>query len=220
MFHPVYEEIVKFASEGVLHAELVAAKAEFMQRTGELFESDPSFERRIAAFLEWYVFDRSLHAVIPKTTPLQRYIRVLPPDAYARCAPALEAFGQAWLSVFEFKKAVHEGFVLVDVFSQQKITVFERRRPVGFSLGDVFEARVVPYENKHTLTDAVMMYPSEAYPLISQAAKKFRKKYASAGASPTPEERIALVHQMTYLANKCERYKHVDPRAIFGALAV
>ncbi|MEO1174163.1 MAG: hypothetical protein AAFX94_19255, partial [Myxococcota bacterium] len=74
MFHGYYDAMVQFASEGALADELAQAKGEYFERTGELFESDPSFERRMASFLEWYVFDRPL-AAQDGLTPAKLWIR-------------------------------------------------------------------------------------------------------------------------------------------------
>ena len=58
MQHPAYEDLVHFASDGHHTTELQRARAEFIERTGDLFESDPDFEPRIGSFLEWYALDR------------------------------------------------------------------------------------------------------------------------------------------------------------------
>ena len=58
MQHPAYEQMVQFASQGELEQELVLAREQYVSRTGDMLASDPSYERRIASFLEWYVLDR------------------------------------------------------------------------------------------------------------------------------------------------------------------
>ena len=79
MFQDIYEEMVRFASEGELADGLTLARGEFLERTGELFESDALYERRIAAFLEWYVLDRPVSTGTHQT-PAKLYIDHVAPN--------------------------------------------------------------------------------------------------------------------------------------------
>src|SRR5206468_11241688 len=141
MYQQLYETVVSFASEGELAEELPKARQEYQQRTGEMFESDASYERRIASFLEWYVFDRPLSAKPGHATPMQLYLdthaATLPPVDLQR----LKSLTQTTLSVFEFKSAKDEHFKVLDLLSKVRHKVFERRKPAGLEAGDIIEAR-------------------------------------------------------------------------------
>lgn len=214
MFHGFYENVVRFASQGELDKELRLAKAEYFQRTGEMFESDTSFEHRIAAFLEWYVLDRAIKGMpTPEVmTPVQLFLRDqgshLPEEDLAK----LKALCETTLSLFEFRKVKNDHVVVVDLLTNRKQLVYERRKPAGLDSGDIIEARLVPYDDKLMFSDAFTVCPRDARRTILKAAKIFRKKTGSA------EDRINLVHQVAYFSNRCERYKHVDPKKIFAAL--
>lgn len=211
MFHGAYEEIVRFASEGQLNEELRRAKAEFVERTGELFESDSSFERRLATFLEWYVLDREV-SYAPNMTPAKLYIDTMAATLGPEEINRLRGLTQTILSLFEFKRAKGEHLFVVDLLSNRKYQVYERRKPAGLEPGDILEGRLIPFEDKMVFAEAFGFQPREARRAVLKAAKAFRK-------NGTPDsERIDLVHRVAYFCNRSERYKHVDPRQIFADL--
>ena len=212
MFHGTYEEMVRFASEGQLNAELRQAKAEYVERTGELFESDASFERRLASFLEWYVLDRPV-SFEPQHTPAQMYIAAHADKVDALELQRMQGLTKSILSLFEFKRAKAEHMQVVDLLTGEKHQAFERRKPAGLEPSDILEARLVPYDDKVVFAEAFGFAPREARRAILKATKAFRKS----GSPPT--ERITLVHRVAYFTNRCERYKHVDPKQIFADLA-
>ncbi len=209
MFQALYEEVVRFGSEGELGEELKRARAEYVTRTGELFESDASFERRIAAFLEWYALDRPI-AATPDETPLQRFLKVRGPAMSPDDQRRVGDMQKTVLSLFEFRRARTDHMVLVDLLTHEKISVYERRKPAGLASGDILEARVVPYDGKLLFSDAYCVHPREVRKAILKAAKRFKK--AKVGS------RLDLVHRVAYFTNRCERYRHVDPKQIFAEL--
>ncbi len=212
MYQTLYEDIVRFASQGDLESELPRAKAEYVSRTGELFESDPSFERRIAAFLEWYVLDRKV-SFNPQSTPAQLFAAQRGDALEAEQTQNLDELSHTVLSLFEYKRSRPDGLLVRDLLRDTKVEVYERRKPAGLEAGDILEARLVPFEGKLLFADAYGVHPREARKAILKAAKRFRKE-ADQGA----EARLALVHRVAYFANRCERYKHVSPKQIFAEL--
>jgi hypothetical protein len=206
MYQPLYEDVVRFASEGVLAAELQRAKAEYVEATGELFETDATFERRIAAFLEWYALDRKLST--EPLTPVELYTKTATVSDEDR--PRLQGLAQTTLSLFEFRRALREQLNVTNLLTGERIQVFERRKPAGLEAGDILEARLVPYDGKVLFADAYYAHPREARKFIVKAAKRFRK-------SESPD-RIGFVHRVAYFSNRCERYKHLSPKQIFAEL--
>ena len=212
MFHPAYEDVVRFASEGRLDAELRLAKVEFVAATGDIFESDPSFERRIAAFLEWYVCDRPV-SYRPPLTPMALYLaergEVLP--AVERLS--LSMLTQTLVSLFEFRGLRAGALQLTCLLSGRSYTVIERRRPAGLEPADILEARLVPRAEHLVLSDAIGYTPREAVGFIRRAAGRYRK-----GLAHTDAERLRFVQRVAYLTNRCERYRHVGPKTLFAEL--
>ncbi|MBC7793174.1 MAG: hypothetical protein H7Z43_05675 [Clostridia bacterium] len=214
MFHGLYEQVVHFASEGALDAEIKRAKVEFIERTGDIFESDETFERRIGGFLEWYTLDR-LTTSGGRPVDLfvaQRQGENVDPQELERLSGLLRTH----LSLFEFRKAKNEQLMLIDLLNPDKkgakVEVYERRKPAGLEAGDILEARLVPYEGKLMLSEAVMVLPREGRKVISTVAKTYRTSRTAS------MPRVSFVHRIAYFANRCERYKHVSAARIFADL--
>jgi len=212
MFHSLYEDVVKFASEGDLREELKTARAEYEQRTGQLLESDIDFERRIAAFLEWYVLDRPLAAIgVP---PVVLYLNSHSDRLGPEKEKAAEALRASLVSLFEYGGARGEQLRLKDVLSGNKHVVVERRKPAGVESGDIMEARLVPVDDTLQVFDTWAVHPRQARKTILKAAKTLRKSKVQ----EDPQKRLDWVHRVAYLSNRCMRYKHVDPAVIFADL--
>lgn len=221
MFHGLYEQMVRFASEPPLADELQQAKAEFLHRTGDLFESDGAFERRIAAFLEWYVLDRPAQAVAGKR-PVDVYVEKKQGEVASGAFTAedltrIQNFATTRPSLFEFKRAKDEHMTLVDLLDTNKKTakvqVYERRKPAGLESGDILEARLVQYDGKLMFSEAIQVLPREGRKSILKICKRYKSEFAET------MPRIALVHRVAFFANRCERYKHVAVAKIFADLA-
>ncbi len=210
MFYAAYEKMVTFASKGQLADELPLAREEYVRRTGDLFESDESFERRISSFLEWYVLDRGV-SYADHLAPARIYIDSLRDELTTPEHTELQQITRTVLSLFEYRGVKAEKLRVKDLLSNEKLDVFERRAPAGLNAGDIIEARLVPGTERSMFSPAIAVHPPGAKKAIQKAAKRLRKSKAAGG-------RIDLVHRVAYLANRCERYGHVDPREIFTEL--
>ncbi|MEM6274644.1 MAG: hypothetical protein AAF735_05325 [Myxococcota bacterium] len=211
MFHGHYDTMVQFASEGALAEELSRAKAEYFERTGELFDTDEQFERRMASFLEWYVFDRSLadhNGLTPARLCIDAHRERFDSVELAR----MEEIASSSPSLFEFRKLKKQRLHVIDLLTNTRHSVFERREPAGLDTGDILESRLVPYDGELYFSEVWAVHPREARRTILRVAKAFRKSKGDG------EARIDLVHRVARLANRCERYKHVDPKQIFEEL--
>jgi hypothetical protein len=216
MFHGLYEQVVRFASVGPLEEELKQAKAEFIARTGDLFESDGAFERRIQAFLEWYTLDRPT-SIYGGKRPAELFVEHRRnTGADAQELERLEGLTRTHLTLLEYKKAKEETLILTDILQhdkkKQKVQVYERRKPAGLASGDILEARLVPYDGKLMFSEAVLVLPREGFKVIAKVAKKYRADMHET------MPRTDLVHRVAYFANRCDRYKHVSPQRIFQDL--
>jgi hypothetical protein len=211
MFEEIYERMVTFASDGELAEELTRARGEYVARTGDLFETDPNYEHRIAAFLEWYTLDRlvSSHNMTPAGLYIDRVTQTgeaTPPELQR-----IRDLSRTTLSLFEFRRARREHIEVVDLLSKTKLRINERRKPAGLESGDILEARIVPCDEMLFFSEVFCVHPREARKAILGATKAFHKAGVEDG-------RIDLVHRVAYLANRSLRYKHVNPKKIFEEL--
>lgn len=212
MFSSDLDKIVAFASQGPLGEELKRARGEFVARTGDMFESDPSFERRVSSFLEWYVLDRPV-AEAQNKTPARLYIDSVAADMTTPELTQLRYLTKTTLSLFEFRRAKADSLLVHDLVADTKLEIFERRKPAGLESGDLLEARLVPHHDTLMFSGTFGFHPREVRKAILKAAKALRKD------RPDDARRIDFVHRVAYFSNRCERYRHVDPREIFSDLA-
>jgi hypothetical protein len=207
MYYEHLDALIQYGSTGDLAEELQLARREYVHHTGDLLQSDPSYEVRIAAFFEWYLLDRSLP---DRQTPLLRYVEqqraMLTTDALAE----LRQLSRSHLSVFEFRKAKDNALAVVDLLSHEKRDALERRRVVGLEAGDLLHARLVPAgASKWMFSNSLRTAPREARRVIKKAARTHGKNGG---------ERMPFVHRVDYLTNRCERYKHLDVATVFAEL--
>jgi len=211
MFQAHYEEITRFAAEGEFANELQTAKLEYIARTGEMFETDPSFERRIAAFLEWYVLDRPISKQ-PQVTPAEVFCGTVALSREIIDQRRFRSLTCTRLSLFEFQRVRGDSMQVIDLISDEKLDVFERRTVAGLDKGDLIEGRLVPFDGQLYMSEVYYCHPRLVRGAIQKAVKRLRRDDADRAA------RIDIVHRVAYFANRSERYKHVHPKKIFAEL--
>ena len=211
MQHPAYEDLVRFASSGSFEDELKLAKAEFIEQTGELFESDPSFEQRIASFLEWYTMDRKV-STVANSTPAKLFIEHLQSGLTTPEILALRPLTRSTLSLFEIRRIKERHFKLVDILSNEKWDATSSKAFVGIEPGDIIQARLFPWENTQAISDNIIPTPKAPRKIIVKAAKEFRKNFYG-------YSKIQMVQRIAFLTNRSARYKHLSQKDIFADLS-
>ena len=214
MADKVYEKILLFAADGELYNELLRARAEFLQRTGHLVESDVDFEKRLSLFLEWYVLER----------PLKRVDNKRPIELYLEQEEAIEdnerVLAERWqeskASLFLVKRLRKEKIIVYDLLHDKKIKVGERRKVYGLERGDILEGRLVPLDKEaigdFRFSGPTLILPHQARKQIKTACKRFRQ------ALHEMDQSIDFVHRAAYLANRCMRFDKLCPKQVFSEL--
>jgi hypothetical protein len=140
MIHRLLDRLAERYSEREHKLEAMRAREEFFERAGKVFDDDAElFEGRMASFLEWYVLERPLAGI--GLTPVACAIEegtALPADERR----ALAALAASHHSVFELFESTGEMLDVQDLIGGARFAVRERRKPLGMSAGDLFEARL------------------------------------------------------------------------------
>lgn len=207
MYQPYLERLIAWSSTPERKDELLRAKAEYFALAGEIFEDDRSFDTRMGAFLEYWLFDRKLEGT--DTTPAQAFLAAegpsLPPDE----RDAFDGLTRTVHGVFEVRKLVTKtGLKVRELVTGADHEVYERRGLIGLAKGDLLEARLVPWEDKLLFSGIFLYHPREARKPITKELKR-RKK---AGELPTPG---AFAHELSKMALKFERYRNVSVENIY-----
>jgi hypothetical protein len=205
-YQPYLDELIAFSSTEERKPDLITAKDEYFQLTGEVFEDDKTFEMRMASFLDYYLFDRLVPTV--GTTPAQQFH-----DAQAAAGPqertaALKAFTETIHGLFEVRKLSKGVVRLRELFSEKDFDVTERRSMVGLEKGDILEARLIPVSGCLLFSSAFCYHPREATKEIKKEVKRRRKKEPER----SPRE---LTFEAAKRAVKAERYKQIAVEKIY-----
>jgi hypothetical protein len=141
MIYRLLDRLAERYSEREHKLEAMRAREEYFDRAGKVFDDDAElFEGRMASFLEWYVLERPLAGV--GLAPVACAIgegNGLPADERR----ALAALASTHHSVFELFGTEGELLDIEDLIGGARFAVRERRKPLGMSAGDLFEARLV-----------------------------------------------------------------------------
>lgn len=205
IFQPQVDELLAFASDTSFMPELLKAKAAYFSATGEVFEDDPSFEQRMAAFSDFYLFDWKLES--NQITPAELFWRRGRFEKESDTS-AFESFLQTWLSLWEVRKLRKEGILLRDLFTERDVEVFERRQLVGLSKGDLMEARLVPMKDGFVLTKAVAFHPIVVRKRILAELKRRKKQ------EPGFDTR-GFICSLSRMRLKFDRYRNIAPEQIY-----
>ncbi|HEV3031494.1 MAG TPA: hypothetical protein VG319_07605, partial [Polyangia bacterium] len=139
--HGIIDRLAERWSAGEHKVTAMRARDEYFERAGKVFDDDAElFDGRMASFLEWYVLERPCADGAPP---------VVHALGEARGGWSLvERRGLAHLasshrSLFELYTVANRVLDDEDVVGGARFRVAERRKTIGFSPGDLFEARVI-----------------------------------------------------------------------------
>jgi hypothetical protein len=203
----MHERLLAWASAEERKEALLAARSAYFERFGEPHEEDRSYESRMNALLDFYLYDFRVDGV---DTTLEAFLRAgsgLTTDALARFR---ELTGNVH-SLFEVRRMKPGEVRLRDVLTGQDHDVAERRAMVGVQKGDLLETRLVPVAGRLHFSGAFLYHPPEARKAILAEAKRLRKE---AGRRGRPDAQ-AFLARLSRMAFKLERYRNVRVESIY-----
>jgi len=170
MLQDELNKIIEYAAGPELDDELHKAKKEYQEIVGNIFEDDRSFENRMASFLEWYTFDRTIES--SGMTPLLAFIEKHKGSCPPETLETYENLARHIHSLFIAKK-VKPGYVVVlELFDKVKYEVQEKQSEMIFRKNDIFEARIVPHSGGYYFTGAYCFHPQKVLPVINSGVDR------------------------------------------------
>ena len=170
--HGLTDRLSERYSAGEHKLEAMRAREEYFERAGKVFDDDAElFDGRMASFLEWYVLERPAKT-LGGATPVAHALA----DARAGFSP-VERRGLAQLaashrSLFELYAVADRVLDVEDVVGGARFKVTERRKTLGFSAGDLFEARVVWDGDTPVFGRTFLFHPPDAREVILDWVEK------------------------------------------------
>jgi hypothetical protein len=205
-YHPYLERLIAFATSEARKQDVLTAKTDFFQLTGEVHDDDKHFEMRMVLFLNFYLFDRQ--SASSGKTPAQEFYDALQKTAVPHEVQAFRSFTETIHGLFEVRKLGQGAVRLRGLFSGKDYDVTERRQMAGLEKGDIIEARLIPFAGSLVFSSAFCYHPREASGAIVKEAKRRKKQEPNRD----PKE---LVFECARMALKVDRYRQISVEKIY-----
>jgi hypothetical protein len=208
-FQQVHERLLSWATEGSRGADLLAAKQAHFAARGEPHEEDRSYEVRVNAMLDFYLFDwRSAPGA---ASTLERFVAEVGAALPTGELAVYQALGGATHGLFEVRRITDGEVKVRDTFTGKDHRVTERRNVAGLEKGDLIEARLLPFQGALLFSGAFLYHPREARAAVLAEVKRLRKASGKHGRPDVP----AFLDQLARMAMKLERYRNVRLESIY-----
>lgn len=205
MLQTELNKLIEYATGPEFSEEIHKAKDEYREVTGDIYEDDPSFENRMAAFLEWYTFDRFITG--DTTTPLLAYIAKNKDTWPAETLEVYENFAGHILGIFIVKKVKKDHVVVLNLFNKTTHQVQETQSEIIFRKNEIFEGRIVSYSGQNYFTGAYCFHPQKTLKFIKSEIGKLNKelKKLNLELKNLQAEKNKLAHQINKLNTKINK---------------
>lgn len=207
MYQKYLEPIVEEFTTGDYYREVYNAKEEYFEKAGVVYEDDPEFEQRMCIFMDWYLFDRDLPGV--DLPPIKYYFRKQKDQFSNEEVSIYRDFCSTTHSIFRVKRFTwnKKGLVVLDLFSNKSYTVNDSEVDFGFSKGDIFEGRIIPFKGGYEFSRGFCFHPVEMESFIMGEIKKVRFQDKS--------RQTKLILQLAAMKLKHMRFNHIHIKHIY-----
>ena len=208
MYEKYLEPIIEEFTTGEYYREVYNAKQEFFDKAGIVYEDDLEFEQRMCIFMDWYLFDRDLPGV--DLPPIKYYFRRNKERFTNEELNIYRDFCSTIHSIFRLKRRAFfgdKGLVVQDLFSNQTHTVTGTEINRGFTRGDIFEARIIPFKGALEFSRGFCFHPVEMGSFILGEIKRVRFQ--------DKNRQTKLILQLSSMKLKHQRFNHIDIKHIY-----
>lgn len=203
--HEYLDQVLEAYSKGPYYDEVKRAKAEFFDRTGKVAEGSEKFEGQMKAFLDWYLFDRPMDKA--QLCPVKLYLIEKKTDLDEEDKQVFEKLSDSIHSLFELQKVRNTDVYLKDLVSGEKYIVEESEINQGFTKGDVFESRLLKYNERLVFGSSFTFHPREVRSFILKQIKQVR--YLD------DNHKLKLFQRLSSMKLKTDQYPHIDVKHIY-----
>ena len=199
IYDELIERLILHYTGDVYKSEAVAAKREFFDEAGIMDEENNQFEMRMTQYLEWYLFTRPLAA--SQLSPTRHAFESGEFAMTEAERPLIENLAKTRHGLFEFLHIRGDDIHVKDLFVGKRLVIRNSAIRVGFSRGEIFDTRLIPYEDTVVFAKAFCFHPEEASKFILGEVKKLKK------SDPMLQE--ALMLRLLKMRYKYEQYRHL-----------
>lgn len=208
MYQKYLDPVIEEFTTGEYYPEVYKAKHEFFEKAGIVYEDDPEFEQRMCIFMDWYIFERDLPGV--DLPPIKYFFRRNKDRLSNEELAIYGDFCRTIHSIFRLKRTTwfNRGLVVQNLFSRKSYTVNDSDMNQGFTRGDVFEARLIPFRGTFEFSRGFCFHPVEMSAFIEGEIEKVRNQDRN--------RQTRLILQLASMKLKHLRFNHIDIRQIYS----
>jgi len=205
IFDGILEKLLQNFTSPEYRDEVIQAKKDFFEDAGLVGDESFYFEVRMSQFLDWYLFTRELskNHLPPVHLASESNLLNLNEDEQA----LLNCLTKCQHSLFEFIKARGTDVYIRDLFTGKKIVLQDSHVSRGFNSDEVFETRIIPYNNTFLFAKGFCFHPAEAKSFILKEIKKVKHLDNA--------QKEALMFRLLKMRYKFEQYKHIRLEYIY-----
>ena len=208
MYQKYLDPVIDEFTTGQYYREVYNAKQEYFEKAGVVYEDDPEFEQRMCIFIDWYIFSRDLPGV--DLAPIKYFFKKNKDHFSHEELNIYKDLCATIHSIFRLKRFTwtRKGFVIQDLFSNKSYTVTDPEINRGFSKGDIFETRIIPFQKGYEFSRGFCFHPIEMESFILNEIKKVRFQEKT--------QHTKLLLQLAAMKLKHSRFQHIDVRHIYS----
>jgi hypothetical protein len=207
VYQKYLEPIIEDFTTGEYYREVYNAKLEYFDKAGIVYEDDSEFEHRMCIFMDWYLFERDLPGV--DLPPIKYFYRQHKDGLSNEELTIYGDFCRTIHSIFRMKRTAWfgKGLVVQDLFSRKTFTVHDNDMNQGFTRGDIFEARLIPFRGSFEFSRGFCFHPVEMATFIEREIQKVKHQNRS--------RQTKLILQLAAMKLKHLRFEHIDIKHIY-----
>jgi hypothetical protein len=203
LVHALIDRLALTYGQEPYREEVAQAREAYFAQAGKVFEDDGDlFERRVAAFLEWYLCERPLGAGPPPVVHALEGSGSFAADERR----ALAWIAASHRSLFDLTDVAGGRILLEDVISGARFSVRERRSTVGFEVGDLLEARLCWNGAEVVFGKTFLFHPRDAREQVLDLVD---------ASLARGEGRDGIVFQLSRLHVRWHRLGHVGAARVY-----
>jgi hypothetical protein len=155
--------------------------------------------------LDWYLFDRPLNGV--DLCPVKMFMFEEGKGLSEDQKSVFEGITRSVHSIFEFLKLKGSDVYIKDMVTGEKYVIEDSEIRHGFSKGDIFEGRLIPFKDRYVFGDSFVFHPLSSKSFIKKQIKQI--KYLD------EKQRLKLIHKLSIMKLKTHQYSHIDVKHIY-----
>jgi len=199
------EKVFKYFDSELFRSEIPEAKKDYFEKIGQVFDDDNIFEMRMAAFFDWFVYDRPAGKIGLSPIRLYYYINenLLTPEEKITGTNLLKTN----LSLFLINKKTKDILSIIDLYDSTFYEVPSRREFDFIAVSSIVEGRLIPTRDGYVFSDPIYAYPTD----VSAKIKKEALKYKNTTRGKFRE----FIFKLAGMSIRSYRYKHLPVSEIY-----